>query len=155
MSRTDVRRLLSALLVIAIAGGVAAQTAIGVSVNANLGFGDVVVSAAGGSVTVSPQGVRSTNGGVWLGNGALATPAELTVVGEPAMTYSISLPDSVTLTHGGDALLLDNFTTDPSGTGQLDATGTQQLSIGATLHLNPDQPPGAYAGSLTVTVSYN
>jgi len=49
----------------------------------------------------------------------------------------------------------DNFTSTPSGTGTL-SSGTQNLTVGATLNVAAAQTPGVYtSGNFNVTVNYN
>jgi hypothetical protein len=49
------------------------------------------------------------------------------------------------------------FTSIPAVTGALDANGTQTLTVGATLEVNPAQAAGTYTSAtpFSVTVNYN
>ena len=48
-----------------------------------------------------------------------------------------------------------SFTSNPSGTGTL-SSGTQNISVGATLTVAAGQVPGVYtSGNFSVTVNYN
>ena len=53
------------------------------------------------------------------------------------------------------SMLVDGFVSSPSGSGILDSTGHQTLTVGATLHVNPNQADGDYTGTFPVTVTYN
>lgn len=132
-----------------------AQVAISLAVNAHLSFGKLVAGSSPGAVTIGTHGARTASGGVTLGSGTTASPARFTVKGTANTTYAITLPISVTLASGTQSITVDSFTSSPSGTGLLDGSGSQALSIGATLRIGAAQPSGAYSGSLLVTVSYN
>ena len=64
---------------------------------------------------------------------------------------------TVTLTRasGSETMSLGSFTSNPSATGAL-SSGTQNISVGATLTVAAGQVPGVYtSGNLSVTVNYN
>ncbi len=122
-----------------------------------LSFGSFV-AGNGGSVTVSTSGNRNAGGGVVLVPSSQGTAAQFTVSGDPNATYTIQLPgnDFVKLTGPGVDMLINDFTSTPSGVGGLlDAGGSQTLSVGGTLTTGSDQAPGDYSGSFSVTVNYN
>jgi hypothetical protein len=107
----------------------------------DLSFGQLFVGPSPGTCVVTPLGTRSSTGGVQLGGGSGVGPASFTV--------------SATMTNGGSSMTVNTFTSEPSGTGQLDALGNQALSVGATLHVGAVQAPGTYSGTFDVTVAYN
>lgn len=122
-----------------------------------LAFGSFV-SGSGGTVTVSTNGGRSASGGVLLIPSSSSSAAQFTVTGDADATYTIQLPgnDFVTLTGPGGDMVINDFTSSPSGaTGQLSAGGSQTLLIGGTLNIANGQLPGNYSGSFTVIVDYN
>jgi hypothetical protein len=127
---------------------------ISVATNGSLSFGNIVVSGSPGTVAISPSGVRNVSGGVLLGTSAGASPGSLTVLGEPLTSYSIMLPGSAVLTGPDDDMVFDNFTSSLGGSGTLNAGGSQAVNFGATLHLKANQGNGAYAGTFSVTVTY-
>lgn len=130
-------------------------TGIAISNTVGLDFGDVVPGPLGGTVVMTPAGVRSTTGDALLGSGASATAAAFTVTGDDGATYSITLPTlPETLASGVNTMTVDNFTSNPSGTGTLSG-GSQTLNVGATLHVGAVQAIGTYTGSFDVTVAYN
>lgn len=121
-----------------------------------LAFGSFV-AGSGGSVTVDTGGARSAGGGVVLIPSSSGTAAEFTVTGDLLATYTIQLPSDgfVELTGPGSAMVIDGFTSMPSGAnGELGAGGSQSLSVGATLNVDSGQSPGHYEGSFTVIVEY-
>nr|WP_276316642.1 DUF4402 domain-containing protein [Halomonas flagellata] len=122
-----------------------------------LSFGSFV-AGSGGSVAVSPSGVRSAGGDVWLIPSSEGLAAEFTVSGDAEATYTIQLPgnDFVKLTGPGSDMVINDFTSAPSGAGgQLSAGGSQALTVGGTLNVGFAQAPGDYAGTFSVIVNYN
>lgn len=122
-----------------------------------LAFGGFV-AGSGGSVVIAPSGARSASGGVVLIASRAGAAAHFSVSGDPNFTYAISLPvnGTVMLSDGaGNNMSANDFTSSPSGIGQLSGAGTQQLAVGATLVVGGNQPPGAYSGSFMVSVDYN
>lgn len=129
---------------------------IGISNTRSLGFGSFV-AGAGGSVTISPAGVRSASGAVTLVPSDAGTSAQFTVTGDESVSYSIALPldgESVLSDGASHSMALRAFASDPSGIGLL-VGGSQTLSVGATLDVGANQAHGAYSGTFTVTVNYN
>jgi len=121
-----------------------------------LAFGELAAGATLGTAVVTPAGTRTLTGGVTPGNSGGVTSASFTVSGIPLFTYSISLPGSAVLTAGANTMTVDTFTSNPSGTGQLQLIiGTQVLTVGATLRVGASQNSGSYSGTFNVTVVYN
>lgn len=135
-------------------------TPIGISVTTDMNFGTVAVDAStAGTVLLATDGTRTAGGGVTLPSfdDGSPTAAEFAVTGEGTYTYAITLPASITLDDGGsNTMTVDNFTSNPSGTGALTA-GAQTLLVGATLNVSAGQAAGSYSNTtdLTVTVNYN
>lgn len=131
--------------------------AISVGTTQGLAFGDLV-AGNGGSVSVGTDGTRSTAGGVFLIPSSDGTPARFTITGSAFSTYTIQLPpnDTVMLTGPGIDMTVTDFISTPSGAGgQLDASGTQLLNVGATLLVGSGQASGDYTGNFSVIVEYN
>lgn len=114
-------------------------------------------AGSGGTVTINSNNVRSASGDVFLFPSGQVTAAEFTVSGVPNASYTIDLPpdDFVKLTGSGGDMLVTDFTSSPSITGQLNAGGSQVLIVGATLVVGNNQTPGEYMGSFSVIVNYN
>ena len=129
--------------------------AITITKNTDMDFADVIATGSAGTVVLSTAGARSVTGGATLGNGTGAAAAAFTVSGDPASTYSISLPASATITSAPNTMTVNTFTSSPSGTGTLSGGGTQALSVGATLQVGASQAQGTYTGTFDVTVAYN
>ena len=141
-----------------ITANVSATITGGISGNASTGlsFGDVSPGISPGSVTVDLSGFRTSIGGVTLGMSRPTSPAIFQVTGTPSRTYSISAPITLYLVDGaGHYMRVDNFTSNPSGSGGLlDAGGSQTLTVGGTLHVDANQPGGNYFGVLAMTIVY-
>ena len=119
-----------------------------------LDFGRVAAGTDSGSVVVSPDGSRTTVGGV-TSQGSEYGAARFTVTGTDGTAFSISLPTSCVLSRSGGAetLVVDHFTSAPAGKGFLAPAGTT-LCLGAELHVAASQAVGTYLGRFNVTVSY-
>lgn len=126
---------------------------------ADMNFGNIAVSATGGTVVLSPAGVRTITGGVTLpATTGTVSAASFNVTGTGSYTYAITLPSgSITITNPASVTMsVGSFTSTPSGTGALDGAGTQTLTVGATLTVAAGQASGLYdGGSFDVTVNYN
>lgn len=139
--------------VVLCAGAAQAQ---GISNNRALAFGEVATGPTPGTAIVTPAGVRTLTGGVTPGPSGGVTSAQFTVTGIPLFTYAITLPGSAVLTSGGNTMTVNTFTSNPSGTGQLQVIlGSQILTVGATLNVGANQASGTYTGTFNVTVVYN
>jgi hypothetical protein len=127
----------------------------------DMNFGNVVTSAATGTVVLDPAGARSTTGGasILVAQPGTVTAATFTVGGTAGFTYSITLPASVSIDDAGAGvpMTVDSFTSNPTPTGLIGGGGTQALGVGATLNVGASQVGGVYttAAPFTVTVNYN
>lgn len=119
-----------------------------------LAFGSFA-AGTGGTVTVSTAGARTKTGGVLLVTSTVnAASFNVTrVSGGCRQTYTITLPPNgtVTLTSGPNSMAVNNFVSNPSGSGRLQRPScTQTLRVGATLTVASGQPVGNYNGTFTV-----
>jgi hypothetical protein len=136
-------------------------TTINLVKNVDMEFGNLAVTGTAGTCILSPASGRTVTGGVTLpATTGTVSAAEFTVTGAPSYTYAITLPASVTLTRvggGGDPMLVDAFTSNPSPTGTLNSSGQQTLFVGATVNVNANQLAGEYhsVNDFSVTVNYN
>jgi len=88
--------------------------------------------------------------------------AQFSLTGEANKAYDVFLPSSIKMVRAGgdsgngdDTISVNTFTSDPSGSGNLGASGNQTLGVGATrASLSVTQATGNYSGSFTVTVAY-
>ena len=135
-------------------------TPISIAKTVDLNFGNVAVSAsAGGTVIMAPAGTRTTSGSVSLpATTGSPTAASFTVTGQGNYTYSITLPSTATTIddNASHTMTVDNFTSTPATTGTL-SSGSQTLTVGATLNVGAGQATGTYTSDIpfNVTVNYN
>ncbi len=124
--------------------------------DSELSFGNIIADADGGTVVISPAGAQTLTGLTAPSIPGTITAATFTVAGMDGATYAITLPGSHTISSGGNDMTVDNFSSNPNGTGTL-AGGTQVLSVGARLTVAAAQPAGTYTnlGGFNVTVNYN
>ena len=121
----------------------------------NLNFGEIYSPPSADTVTMTTAGVREAGNDNILGNDADVSPASFTVNGEPSNSFNISpIPDTEISDGGGNFMEVTDFTPSLAGSGTL-TDGIYTFTIGATLHVAADQPPGVYAGTFDVTVNYN
>lgn len=134
-------------------------TPIAITNSGDMNFGNVAVSASGGTVILAPAGTRTTTGGVTLpAVPGTVTAAHFAISGTAAYTYSITLPTTATtVTSGSDIMTVNAFTSNPGTTGTLSAAGTQTVDVGATLNVAAGQAAGIYVSGtpFDVTVNYN
>lgn len=129
-----------------------------ITVAEHLAFGKFGVGA-GGSVTISTSGVRSSSGVVEMGG--TTTAAKFDVTGEAGATYTIALAPT-TLTSGGNSMSFvtvsdltgANATSGNAASGTLTG-GAQSIYVGGVLTVGAAQAAGLYSGTLTATVQYN
>ncbi len=126
---------------------------------ATLNFQTIYKSPGGGTVRVTPAGVRTVVAGtVTLQATPVATAGTFTVGGDPTLTYSITLPadGAVTISNGAVTMAVNGFAaTSASGTNTLSGAGSDQINIGADLIVGAGQASGTYTGTYDVTVQYN
>ena len=119
-------------------------------------FGEISASSAPGTIVLEPGGARTSTQGATLNSAVPGGPASFEIIGDPSSTYLITLPVSVTLSSSnGESMKVDQFTSLPSQTGQLDGGGRATLFVGGTLNVNANQLFGNYSGVMSVTVEYN
>ena len=119
-------------------------------------FGDISASNTPGTIVLNPDGSRQATGGASFSSTAGSGPAVFDVAGEPNTTYAITLPITVILTEpNGGSMVVNDFTSQPDGTGLTDTGGQQSLFVGATLNVGSNQITGSYSGIMSVTIGYN
>ena len=119
-------------------------------------FGEISASSAPGTIVLEPGGARTSTQGATLNSAVPGGPASFEIIGTPSSTYVVSLPVSVRLTSSnGQSMEVNQLTSLPSQTGQLDGGGRQTLFVGGTLNINANQLYGSYSGVMAVTVEYN
>lgn len=136
-------------------------TPIAIAKTVDMNFGNIAVqTSTGGTVVLTPAGVRSATAGVTASAtmGGTITAASFDVTGQGNYTYSITLPSTHTVKRnsGTETMTVGTFTSTPSATGTL-SSGAQTLNVGATLTVGAGQVAGTYTSEtpFTVTVNYN
>jgi hypothetical protein len=140
--------LLSALLAAAAAMG--ART---ITTTANMAFGRFV-AGSGGAIMLSASGARSSSGGVILLPSA-SGPAGFSVTGSDNKVTVLSLPadGAVSLVSGTNRMPLNGFVSNLPPGGVL-VSGNQNVTVGATLQVAPNQPAGSYSGAFQATLNF-
>ena len=132
--------------------------AIYVSTSQHLNFGDIILGPTGGTVTIYPDGTRTSTGDIVLGNfGSSYSPALIEVEANigTLITIFYDTPD-VTLTNGtGGSMAMHvgtSYPTSPFVTTRDYLTRTL-VYIGGTLTVGTSSanPEGAYSGTFYVT----
>jgi hypothetical protein len=135
-------------------------TPIGITRVLHMNFGNVAVqSTTGGTVVLSPASGRTKTGGVTLpATAGTVTAASFTVTGTGTYAYTVTLPSTDhTISDGTNNMIVNTFTSNPSGANGALTAGTQTLLVGATLNVGAAQPAGVYVSvtPFDVTVNYN
>jgi hypothetical protein len=126
-----------------------------------LNFGRFTSEEEGGQVIVTPDGVRTAQGNVYLVHGGIHSPGRFKIVGIPNADITIKLPDEVLLSNqsSGQYMLVHDWITVPPAnqSATINENGSLEISLGATLTVGPidKNPVGAYAGSFSLTFAYN
>ena len=125
----------------------------------SLDFGRFV-AGSGGTIILSPSGLRSRTGGVVLLSSPNAGQATFNASrstldsGPSATAVIISVPGNgaTHLSSGADSMAVGDFVTPDA---QLAVgNGGATLAVGATLVVAPNQPPGNYSGSFSIIVNH-
>lgn len=127
----------------------------------SLDFGSFVVTSAG-TVTLLPNGERKSSGGVILLNSSPSQAASVHMrwnkngyVKDPSVIISLPSNGLARLSSGANGMALNAVNSNPSALSMalVPVGNGTDLSIGATLVVAPNQPPGVYRGTFTVTVN--
>ncbi|TFH37721.1 MAG: DUF4402 domain-containing protein [Bacteroidia bacterium] len=125
----------------------------------DMSFGNIGTTGAVGTVSITTAGARAVTGGCYLpAVTGTFNAASFDVTGQANATYTIAINEvSITLSGPGADMTLDTWATDPTPTGTLSGTGTETITVGATLHVGVGQLAGAYASGspFSITVNYN
>lgn len=134
--------------------------------DADLDFGNLVVSGAGTS-TVTAGGSRSCTADVTCAAGGSEAAAAFTVTGDAGTTVSVTVQDptavgaEITLVHSANAGSTNNehnieltSLVDNSGGSYTNFSGSETFEIGGTIALDGSEIAGTYSASFDVTVEY-
>ncbi len=128
-----------------------------VTVTGDLSFGAFYHGAAGGTVTISPEGVRTSTGDiVLLGMGYSYSAARFNINSNAGTIINILNGPDVQLSWSGFTMNLHIGTSSPAS--PFVNTNTYsvptELTVGATLTVgnSASNPPGTYTGSFNITL---
>ena len=119
-----------------------------------LNFGRFYPEAGGGSITLSPEGIRMAYGNVKLLDGPYSQGV-FTIAGSENNSLNIMLPTTPQLLYHNNSIntiSLDQWTYYIPKT----TSGDVYVNIGATLNFGPleSNPPGLYTGTYQIIFSY-
>jgi hypothetical protein len=120
-----------------------------------LNFGRFYPEAGGGSIIISPEGMRMANGNVRLLDGTFSQGVFL-ITGAEINSLNVTFPDTPLLlyhTNSINTIYLDKWTFSiPSS-----KPGEVYVNVGATLNFGSleSNPSGLYTGTYQVIFSYN
>lgn len=121
----------------------------------DMSFGSVILGNSGGTVIMSPTGIRSKTGDVILPSlGSQGNAAVFEVKAAPGTLITISFGNT-TLSNGGHSMNLQLGPSDPVSPfiNTLQPNGITDVYVGGTLTVGNalQNPAGNYSGSFTVT----
>lgn len=117
------------------------------------------IAGSGGTIVIGTGGARSVTGGVLPLNSSGAGQAVFNVGrtgnggGNRAVIITLPANGATRLTSGVNSMAVNNFVSSPA-TLQAIPTGGTTLSLGATLVVAPNQAPGNYSGTFSLTINY-
>ncbi len=121
--------------------------------NADLAFGNLFPTTVAGTVKMDAANNRTQTGGILLLTSNIGNSATFSLAGSNSAVYVITLPNTVTLTGpSGATMTASAFSSNPSGTGTFNNSGSASLAVGATLNVSAAQTMGAYSGSFVINV---
>jgi hypothetical protein len=132
---------------------------IGITNTAALRFGQVIRPTSTGTIVVAPNGAITTTGGV-VGNDAIAQtgtgrgPAGFFLTTNRGAAVHLTLPNSFTITSGGNSMQISNLTTSSTSIPSAPPSHSFIVKVGGTLTLAANQPAGTYTGTFTLTAVY-
>ena len=128
-----------------------------ISVTTDLSFGAFYHGASGGTVTISPAGIRTSTGDiVLLGMGYPYSPARYNIYSNAGTIISILNGPDVQLTWSGFNMNLHIGTSFPASpfVNTNPYSVPTELTVGATITVgnSASNPPGTYTGSFNITL---
>lgn len=129
------------------------KTPVQLEVETSLDFDNVVlVGAGGGTARLSPDGSRTTSGGL-QGLSSRAMIGEVTIRGEPGRSVRVDFPGRIDLFGAAGSLSISAITSDLVPAPRLDSEGRLRIRFGGELFVSGDAE-GQYRGDVAITVEY-
>ena len=119
----------------------------------SLSFGQIAADAAPGTVSVAANGALSSSTPNLVVDGSTGSAATFSVTGAANLAYSTNIPSPISLTGPGNAM--SATVSKSGGSTNLSAVGADSFSVVGTLTVGAAQTPGAYSGTVNVTVVYD
>jgi len=121
----------------------------------DLYFGSIVPNATqAGTVEVSSGGALTCGDNLTcLGDDISA--AGFKVRGEADHGYTVTLPDTVTISNGSATMTISELSDSVSGESAISDAGTDDFSVGGRLSVAAAQASGVYSGTFNVLIEYN
>ena len=129
---------------------------VSISTEANMNFASVS-AISGGKIVLTPDGSRSSSGGVQLEESEGVSSAKFVINGQEGLTVAVTLPlESYQLTNGAQNIAIHSFTSNLPESFQLSKSSVS-LRVGATVEVEEAQSLGVYTSvsPLSVMVNYN
>jgi hypothetical protein len=127
-------------------------SAISVTENTQMNFGDIFQTAGAGTVVLTPGNAISGAGFSFFGTTAAG---KFTATGSATAPAVITFSSGDTLSDGaGHTIPIGTYTTDAGATPVFTASNNLVFNVGATLTIGAAQVAGNYIGTYTVTVNY-
>ncbi len=128
-----------------------------------LNFGKIINNVDGGTVIISPTGIRECTGNVRGFGNDFHSAGKFIITGPPNLLLDLSLPrgDQFILSEtGGMKMIVRDFVSSPPEATQIyipNQEGKLELGIGATLYVSNwlANPPGIYTGIYEIAITYN
>ena len=132
--------------------------AIELTVGDPLEFGGIV-PGTGGTVEITPAGVRNLTTVTGVTASVTPTAASYTVTGTGLVPYTITIPTvSFDITNttgsGGETMAVTAMDCSQALASTFDASGDDDFTVGGTLTVADGQVAGLYTGTFDVTVEY-
>ncbi len=114
-------------------------------------FGSVAGDAdlAGTASVPSGANTKSVTGGAFDFGGTVRR-GRFRLNGPGGSSYTCTLPGSITLTSGGNTIVVDSFVTNNPLIGNLSGNGRKTIRVGGTLRVAAGQAAGNYTATLTI-----
>ncbi len=122
----------------------------------DLQFGTIAKTTNGGTVTIAPQESLDIDYSPEDMETSLTarSAAKFNISGEEDATFSISIPETITLAGQGSNSMIISTTQNLSSSHNTLTGGSVVLYVGGTLTVGEDQAVGLYGSTFNVTVMY-
>ncbi|HIF25146.1 MAG TPA: DUF4402 domain-containing protein [Micavibrio sp.] len=140
---------LSALTVMSLASPAMAQS---IACPQPLNFGDVITCGSAGTITITPNGGRSTTGCLSTASAPFSNGRCIITQSFPLRPIQITVSSPAAMTNGTSSMSVNNFNiiTAAGGTSTTVTAPFVDVPIGASLNVGNPQASGLYNGTFTI-----